>query len=667
MNEHEYVQHFIELVELERAEQMRLHEEEMRRLSGREREEKGRAFLKMRGKSQDLGLGGKHLVRFRKDAADCPLPESEIEVGDLVLISRAGTAPWEGENPTCTVAEKTTHSITVAFDDAPPGFVYRKGLRIDLYVNDITFQRMIEALKRFKRLPRLRMEKLLGLTPPEFSQPKQLEFSNGALNASQRDAVVQSLAAQDFFLIHGPPGTGKTITCIEIIAQLVKRNYQILAAAESNVAVDNLVERLDTLGMNVVRIGHPARVIPALRRRSLDYLVQDDPDYIEAQELRARAFELKARMQDAAVVPEMRWRRGLSDEAIMELARQSRTVRGIPVEKVMGMQRWLKLKHRIDKLFIMARELEEQAVESVLEDAEVICATNSTVGAEILKNKRFDFAVIDEATQATEPSALIPVLRAKRFIMAGDHKQLPPTILNEEAARGSLARSLFERLLEAYGDHIRVMLDVQYRMNEEIEAFPNREFYGGKLHAYDAVRSRNLREIVPRSTEALLESADLKPFLFIDTGGDLAFRERTRYGSTSKENPGEARLVKAAAERLLQLGIPPEEIAVISPYDDQVSLLRSILQVEGLEIKTVDGFQGREKEVMIVSFVRSNEHGEIGFLSDLRRLNVSLTRAKRKLVLIGDATTLTSDACYNRLIESAKARDAYHRAAGELL
>lgn len=668
MNEHDYVQHFIELVELERAEQMRLHEEEMRRLSGREREEKGRAFLKMRGKSLDLGLGGKHLVRFRKDAVDCPLPESEIEVGDLVLISRAGTAPWEGENPTGTVAEKTSHSITVAFDDAPPGFVYRKGLRIDLFVNDITFQRMIEAVKRFKRLPRLRMAKLLGLTPPEFSQPKQLEFSNGTLNASQREAVVQSLAAHDFFLIHGPPGTGKTITCIEIIAQLVKRNYRILAAADSNVAVDNLVERLDTLGMNVVRIGHPARVIPALRRRSLDYLVQDDPDYIEAQELRARAFELKARLQeDAAVVPEMRWRRGLSDDAIMELARQSRTVRGIPVEKLKGMQRWLKVKHRIEKLFMRARELEEQAVESVLEDAEVICATNSTVGAEILKDKRFDVAVIDEATQATEPSALIPVLKATRFIMAGDHKQLPPTILNEEAARGSLAKSLFERLLEAYGDRIRVMLDVQYRMNEAIEAFPNREFYGGKLRAHDAVRGRNLREIVPRSADSFLEAADLKPFLFIDTGGDPAFRERTRYGSTSKENPGEARLVKAAAERLIQLGIPPQEIAVISPYDDQVSLLRNLIPVEGLEIKTVDGFQGREKEVVIVSFVRSNDHGEIGFLRDLRRLNVSLTRAKRKLVLIGDATTLASDACYQRLIESAKAVDGYNRAAAALL
>ncbi|MHC1600567.1 MAG: IGHMBP2 family helicase [Candidatus Methanospirareceae archaeon] len=656
MNENEYIQHFTELVELEREEQMRQHEDEMRRLSGREREEKGRAFLKMKGKSQDLGLGGKHLVRFRKQNAGFVLPDSEIEVGDLVLVSKAGTAPWDDDNPTGTVTEKTSYSITVAFDDAPPGFVYQKDLRIDLFVNDITFQRMIKALKRFKRLPRWRKDKLLGNTPPEFTKIKEIEFCNKELNESQREAVLRSLAAQDFFLIHGPPGTGKTITCIELIVQLVKRGYKILAAADSNVAVDNLVERLDKLGVEVVRIGHPARVIPSLRRRSLDYLVQEDPDYIKAQELRARAYELKERMK-GFIVPEMRWRRGLSDEAIMQLAREGRTVRGIPATKLKGMREWLTVKQQIDKLFGTARELEESAINRIIKTAEVICATNSTAGSEILKSAKFDFAVIDEATQSTEPSSLIAVLKAKRFIMAGDHKQLPPTILNEEAAQGSLSRSLFERLLQLHGDRIRVMLDVQYRMNEEIAAFPNNEFYEGKLQASEQVKRQKLMDIIP---ESKLIDEEVKPFLFIDTrGSDDEFRERARRGSTSKENVGEAKMVKDIVERLLSLDIAPEEIAIISPYDDQVGLIRTMLRVDGLEIKTVDGFQGREKEVVIVSFVRSNKSGEIGFLRDLRRLNVSLTRAKRKLVLIGDSTTLENNGCYKRLIESAKERGAY--------
>ena len=658
MDENEYIKHFAELVELEREEQMRLHEDEMRRLGGREREEKGRAFLKMKGKSQGLGLGGKHLVRFRKQNAGFTLPESEIEVGDLVLVSRAGTAPLDEDNPTGTVAEKTLYSLTVAFDDVPPGFVYRKDLRIDLFVNDITFQRMIGALKKFKRLSRLRRDKLLGNTPPDFTEIKRIEFFNPELNKSQREAVLRCLAAQDFFLIHGPPGTGKTITCVEVIIQLVKRGYRVLATADSNVAVDNLVERLDKLGVDVVRIGHPARVIPSLRRRSLDYLVQKDPDYIKAQELRRRAYELKERMK-GVTMPEMRWRRGLSDDAIMQFAREGKKVRGIPAERLKSMRRWLTLKQRIDKLFNMARGLEVSAIQGIITDAEVLCATNSTAGSEILKGEKFDFAIIDEATQSTEPSSLITVLKAKRFIMAGDHKQLPPTILNEEAASENLSKSLFERLLELHGDRIRVMLEVQYRMNDVIAAFPSEEFYEGKLRAYEEVKRQNLLDILPKSKKGAFENEDLEPLLFIDTGGSDAFKERVRRGSTSKENIGEARLVKDIAERLLRLGIRPEDIAIISPYDDQVSLIKSMLRVEGLEIKTVDGFQGREKEVVIVSFVRSNRSGDIGFLRDLRRLNVSITRAKRKLVLIGDSTTLESEGCYKRLIESAKERGAY--------
>ena len=655
MDDNKYIGHFTELVELEREEQMRRHEEEMRRLSGREREERGRAFLKMKGKSQDLGLGGKHLVKFRKQTPGSTLPESEIEVGDLVLISK--TSLWDEDNPLGTVAEKTSYAITIAFDNAPPGFVYRKDLRIDLFVNDITFQRMIEALKQFKRLPRWRKDKLLGNTAPEFTQVDKIEFFNSKLNKSQQEAVIRSLAARDFFLIHGPPGTGKTITCVEVIAQLIQCGNKILTAADSNVAVDNLVERLDKIGVNVVRIGHPARIIPALRRRSLDYLVQDEPDYRKAQEFRKRAYELKEDMK-RYIMPEMRWRRGLSDEEIMLLASEGATTRGIPLKKIEGMKKWLDLKHELDRLFGDARELEERAIRRIIKAAAVICTTNSTAGSEILKGEKFDFAVIDEATQSTEPSALIAVLKAKRFIMAGDHKQLPPTVLNEEAACRSFTKSLFERLLALHGDKIRVMLDVQYRMNEEIAEFPNREFYDGKLKADEQVKRRTLMDILPESVDE--ESEDVKPFLFIDTCDEL--EERVRKGSTSRENPGEARLVKDVAERLLNMGIKPEDIAVISPYDDQVAQIKRMLHVEGLEIKTVDGFQGREKEVVIVSFVRSNKSGTIGFLKDLRRLNVSITRAKRKLVLIGDSNTLESEGCYRRLVALAKESGGYKRA-----
>ena len=666
MKEEEYIRHFSALVELEREEQMRLHEEEMKRLSGRQREEKGRAFIRMRGKSQGLGLGGKYMVRFTKQNAT-KLPESEIEVGDLVLVSKPGTVPWDEGNPTGTVAEKTSYSIVVAFDDAPPGFVFRKDIRIDLFVNDITFQRMKEALKAFKRLPKWRREKLLGKREPEFNagagagdELEELEFFNESLNNSQREAVRKSLAARDFFLIHGPPGTGKTITCVEVISQLVSRGYRVLAAADSNVAVDNLVERLDRIGLNVVRIGHPARVIPSLRRRSIDYLVQDEQDYRKAQELREKAYAIKEQMEERFTFPEMRWRRGLSDEAILRLASEGKTTRGIPKKKIEEMKRWIELKQDVDALFKDARALEDRAVRRILKNAAVICVTNSTAGSELLGSEKFDIAVIDEATQSTEPSSLIPVLKAKRFIMAGDHKQLPPTVLNEEAMRGSLSRSMFERLLALYGDKIRVMLEVQYRMNEEIAEFPNNEFYEGRLRADERVRWQTIAELVPSITELEFVMAD-KPLVFIDTAYSAGFEERMRRGSTSRENEGEARLVKFIVERLLDAGVRAEDIAVISPYDDQVALIRMMLQVEGLEIKTVDGFQGREKEVVIVSFVRSNKFGDIGFLSDLRRLNVSITRAKRKLILIGNSQTLGREGCYRRLIALVKSRGGYKR------
>ncbi|RJS71285.1 IGHMBP2 family helicase [Methanophagales archaeon] len=660
MKEEEYIGHFSALVELEREEQMRLHEEEMKRLSGRQREEKGRAFIKMRGKSQGLGLGGKHMVRFTKQDGT-KLPESEIEVGDLVLVSKPGTAPWDEGNPTGTVAEKTSYSIVVAFDDAPPGFVFRKDVRIDLFVNDVTFQRMKDALKAFKRLPEWRRAKLLGKTEPEFNagDGDELEFFNESLNNSQREAVRKSLAARDFFLIHGPPGTGKTITCVEVISQLVSRGYRVLATADSNIAVDNLVERLDKAGLDVVRIGHPARVIPALRRRSIDYLVQDDPDYKKAQELREKAYAIKERME-RFTFPAMRWRRGLSDDAILRLANEGKTTRGIPKKKIEGMKRWIELKKNVDALFSDARALEDKAVKRILRNAAVICVTNSTAGSELLGGEKFDFAVIDEATQSTEPSSLIPVLKAKRFIMAGDHKQLPPTVLNEEAMRGGLSRSMFERLLALYGDKIRVMLEVQYRMNEEIAEFPNNEFYEGRLRADERVRRQTIADLVPSITKLEFILAE-KPFVFIDTAYSAGFEERMRRGSTSRENEGEARLVKFIVERLLDAGARAEDIAVISPYDDQVALIRMMLRVEGLEIKTVDGFQGREKEVVIVSFVRSNKSGDIGFLGDLRRLNVSITRAKRKLILIGDSQTLGSERCYRRLIALAKSRGGYKR------
>jgi len=253
--------------------------------------------------------------------------------------------------------------------------------------------------------------------------------------------------------------------------------------------------------------------------------------------------------------------------------------------------------------------------------------------------------VIDEATQATEPSCLIPLIKARKAIMAGDHKQLPPTILNPDA--GALSFTLFERLVRLF-PKATYMLRIQYRMNETIMKFPSEKFYNGALIAAESVKDIKLSDLVkslPRHP-----ALDDTPVVFIDTGGK--FLEKTRPGSFSKYNPEEARLVKEIVDKLVEAGLSAEKIGVITPYKDHEDYLKS--RIKDVEIHTVDGFQGREKEVIVLSLVRSNPQEEIGFLSDLRRLNVAITRAKRKLIIIGDQSTLSSHPVYQDLLEFIK-------------
>ncbi|MDY6788352.1 MAG: IGHMBP2 family helicase [Candidatus Nanohaloarchaea archaeon] len=644
----DYRAHFEYLVELEREEEMERHRSEIENLSGREREKKGRAVLRMKGKDQGKGLGGSHIIKFTRSGRDGDLPDTEITVGDLIMVSK--NQPANPDNPTGTVIEKTNYSISVAFDEKPHGFVYGKGLRVDLYVNDITFQRMLDALESFEEVKggkkRLR-DILVGEREPDFGKGKEdLEVNNDKLNESQKRAVRRSLEAEEIFLIHGPPGTGKTTTLIEAVEQHIDQGMKVLATADSNVAVDNLVDFLNERGRNAVRVGHPARVTESLREHTLDFIVEKKEKYRKAQELREKAYRLDDE-QEKHTYPSGRWRRGLSDEAIKGLAEDGKGSRGIPPDKIKSMAKWLELQDQIGDLIEQAEELEDEAVDEIIDSADVVCTTNSTAGSELMEGRNFDVVMIDEATQATEPSCLIAMDHADKAVMAGDHRQLPPTILNQEAMAKGLEETLFERLVTLHGSAIKEMLDTQYRMNTDIMQFSDDEFYHGDLKADESVADHTLDISVDGEDLAEMAVAPENPVVFVDTGGTM--RERSRKDSTSKENPGEAELVERIVERLIELGVKAEDIGVISPYDDQVDLIKQKLDVEGLEVKTVDGFQGREKEVIVLSFVRSNSDGVIGFLEDLRRLNVAITRARKKLVMVGDTETLSSHATYEKL------------------
>lgn len=647
-----------DLVELERQEEMERHEREIRELGGRERERRGRAVLEMRGRDEGEALEGR-LVKFMRRPGE-ELPETEIGAGDLVMVSLED--PLREDNPTGTVVERTGYSLTVAFDVRLPGFVTGDGLRLDLYANDTPYRRMLDALGAFEgadgRMAELRGVLLDGRSPADVEEAGVDEWFEPRLDDSQRRAVRRALGAPDLFLVHGPPGTGKTTTALEIARQHVACGRSVLCTADSNVAVDNLVEMLARTDADVVRVGHPARVTPALRDHTLDARVREREGWRESRALRERAFDLLDR-QEELTHPSGRWRRGMSDGRIRELAAEGRGSRGVPAGKVREMAEWLELRREADELFERARRLEHQAVAAVLDGADLVCSTNSTAGSELLVDRDFDVVVVDEATQATEPSALVPLTSAGRVVLVGDHRQLPPTVLSREAEERGLGRSLFERLAAEHGDRALEMLTVQYRMHEKIMGFSSERFYDGRLRAAPEVRHHTLRELgyddsrVDGSLRRVLLPEE--PVVLVDTAdGETA--ERQRGDSDSRENPREAEIVARLAENVLWGGIRARDVGVISPYADQVDLVRRELvdrevPVDELEVHTVDGFQGREKEVVFVSLVRSNERGEVGFLRDERRLNVALTRARRKLVVVGDVGTVASEPVYRQLAD----------------
>ncbi len=607
MNEKEvllskFIAHLKELVEMERRAEIEAMRLEMRRLSGREREKVGRAVLGLNGKVTGGEELGYFLVRYGRDREI----KTEISVGDLVVISKRD--PLKSDLVGGTVVEKGKRFLTVALETVPEWAL--KSVRIDLYANDITFKRWMENLDNLRESGRKALELYLGLREPEESEPVEFQPFDKSLNASQRRAIAKALGSGDFFLVHGPFGTGKTRTLVELIRQEVARGgHKVLATAESNVAVDNIVERLADSGLNVVRIGHPSRVSKALHETTLAYLITQHDLYGELRELRIIGENLKEKRDTFTKPPLPKYRRGgLTDLEILALSRRRRGgTRGVPAKLIREMANWIKLNRLAQKAFDDARKLEERIAREIIQEADVVLTTNASAGLEVVDYGEYDVAVIDEATQATIPSVLIPINRAKRFVLAGDHKQLPPTILSEKAKE--LSKTLFEGLIERYPEKSE-MLTVQYRMNERLMEFPSREFYDGKIEAHESVKNITLADLGGVSEPEFGNFWDeaLKPenvLVFIDTSKREDRFERQRRGSDSRENPLEAKLVTETIEKLLEMGVKPDWIGVITPYDDQRDLISSMVG-EDVEVKTVDGYQGREKEIIVLSFVRSN-------------------------------------------------------------
>ena len=490
-----------------------------------------------------------------------------------------------------------------------------ENLGVQLYFDETSYRTMFEALSdviraKGNRLAELR-DIMLGTLKPGFRELYPVRFP--WLNSTQENAVNKVLNSRDVSIVHGPPGTGKTTTLVEAIYETLHREPQVLVCAQSNTAVDWICEKLVDRGVNVLRMGNPTRVNDKMLSFTYEHRFEGHPAYSELWSIRKAMREMGGK------------HRGSYEER--ESAR-----------------------NRMSRLRDRATQLEIQINADLFDNAHVIASTLVSSNHRILNGRHFGTLFIDEAAQALEAACWIAIRKADRIVLAGDHCQLPPTIKCYEAARGGLECTLMERVVANKPSTVS-LLKVQYRMHEDIMKFPSQWFYNGELQAAPEIRYRG---ILDWDT----------PINWIDTS-DMDFKEEFIGETFGRINKAEADLLlqelKAYIDRIGGKRVLEERIdfGIISPYKAQVQYLRNKIKASGslkpyrslLTVNTVDGFQGQERDVIFISLVRANEDGQIGFLNDLRRMNVAITRARMKLVILGEAETMKRHKFYKELIE----------------
>lgn len=622
---HEWVHAQRTLLTLEREEEKKQLADKLQQLSALECQENGISLLFLELDSINTTLYGKALLVFhRRDKK--PLPAHSFKVGDEVIVStKAGVSPITG-----IVSKVTNMTISIVSSDDVEELEYP--VRLDMSASDATHNKMMRGLTDLSAAynegsKSILLELLFGCHPLDSVSLQPVVLYNTHLNCSQVDAISYALASPHVALIHGPPGTGKTTATAEYIVQEVARGSRVLVCAPSNVAVDNMLLRLlqysdiaNSPRLSMLRIGHPARVNPLILPHTLDALVMAHEGTEIVADVRQDMDNIRRQMRRA----------------------DRNTTRS--------------LRSELGTLRKELRKREDAVQVSILESRNIILSTCVGASARLLKDMQFDVVVIDEAAQALEAACWIPLLHANKCVLAGDHCQLPPTIKSAEAARSGLAVTLFERIItsERLKDCSR-MLSVQYRMHADICDWASREMYHSKLQTDESVASHNLRDLHrDTSTDDELDNMVL---LLVDTAGCVMEEEEC---SGSYRNQGEAKIVKMHVDRLMAHGLHPSQIGIITPYNAQLELLREVLlqdydqdDLPPLDIKTVDGFQGGEKEAIILSLVRSNSSHVVGFLAEERRINVAVTRAKRHVAIVCDSDTCGSNAFLNRLINYA--------------
>jgi ATP-dependent RNA/DNA helicase IGHMBP2 len=522
-----------------------------------------------------------------------------------------------------SVSKAGQHILTVSTRlNEEPDWLTEGKVGIYLLHDDFTFREARNALNELesgKNKDATRIAELLygEETPPEIPYPKNPATLNN-LNQIQNKAVNLIGEAPTVFLLHGPPGTGKSTTLAATISELVKTEKQILFTAPSNTAVDVMTEKLMDTGLRVLRIGNPVKISKNTLKASLEHQYLNSENFKLIKELKKKSDELHK----------------MAGKYKRIFGKEEREHRNLLYTEAKKMSR-------------EAIEMEEQIEKYIVDNAQVICCTPAMVNDGYLREKKFNYLFFDEATQATEPVFWIAALKAKKVILAGDHLQLGPTVKSEGAQKLGFTKSIFELGMERHLPSI--MLAEQYRMHEHIMQFSNEKFYKKGLTAHASVKLHTL-EIDPEWN---------KPFLFIDTAG-CGYEESVDEKSLSTQNVEEAGFCVRYLNALLQHAGEGNSIGIIAPYSAQVNVLKELIsENQNIQISTIDGFQGQEKDIILISCVRSNAEGEIGFLKDTRRMNVAMTRARKKLIIVGDSATLSSFNFYNELMDYAQAIESY--------
>lgn len=606
------------LLQIEQTADFAIHEAWLRKSSIQERKREGITWFPLRIIETGYGLGAYPYVVVERNPAD-RLPHKFTSAAPVSIFTAHPDYEQMFLNGTIGYVDDQRMKISFIADELPEWMDMGK-LGVNLLFDKRTYEEMFKALNFLINIEKGRTKELrdniLGYSSLSFYPKEKRNIST--LNASQNEALQSIIDAEDMAIVHGPPGTGKTTTLVAAIGELLKEEKQIMVCAPSNAATDYLAANLHKKGIRVVRVGNLAKVETDNTALTLDVLLQQEKDFKQIKELKKRAIEL----------------RKMGGKYKRNFGREEAEQRKLIFKEARAMNS-------------EARELESYLVQKVLDDAQVVACTLIGSTSDYIGDRRFSTVVIDEAGQGIEPAVWVPILKAEKVVMAGDPFQLPPTVKSHEAQEKGLAVTLLEK---AVNRHERVsLLRTQYRMNEQIMEFSNRHFYEGKLEAAPSVKEWHL-------------SFSEHPVEFIDTAG-TGYEEKPGENNDSLCNPEEVQLIRKHFDTLKSTGLTHESVGIISPYRAQVDLLQAEFQSEkNIAVNTIDSFQGQERDIIYISLVRSNSESAIGFLKDYRRMNVALTRARKKLIVIGDSATLGTDRFYSDFLEYVESIEAYHTA-----